>query len=218
MQVVSRPLSLLPGARLLDRGSRLLLALGLGLVVERELFGEDVAGANDNASGVGACLALARSLAKSRLTRTRVVVLVTGSEESGTLGMRDFLERHDTRDWRFINFDGVGAKAPLRVLAREGGPLAALAADPGLLDLAAEIGREQPELVAPPLDHGSGLPYDSTPVLAAGGRAISVVNQGDGAIPDYHWPSDRMERISPEHFGRAVRFGRALLDRIDRSR
>ena len=46
-----------------------------------------------------------------------------------------------------------------------------------------------------PLAGGSGLPYDSTPVLVSGGRAISIVNQ-DGAIPNYHWPSDSFSEIS----------------------
>lgn len=200
----------------LVRASQALVGLGLALVVERELRGEDVPGANDNASGVGACLALAASLAAEPLERTRVVTLVTGSEESGVLGMRAFLDRHDTRDWIFINFDGVGADAPLRVLSREGGPLTPVDGDPRLLELAAGIGRSDPELAAEPLAHGSGLPYDSTPILAGGGRAISVVNQ-EGAIPDYHWPTDRIDRISPSAFERAVRFGRRLIREIDRA-
>lgn len=216
LQPVAGPLERLRVLRPVVQVSRLLVALAVGLITERELRGEDVPAANDNASGVGACLALAHSLTRAPLDDTRVVILTTGSEESGPLGIRDFLSRHDTDGWIFINFDGVGADAPLRVLAREGGGLTPAEADPELLALAAAVGAADPDLGAPPLDYGSGLPYDSTPVLVADGRAISVVNQGEGAIPDYHWPSDRMDRISPEAFGRAVRFGRALLDRIDR--
>lgn len=216
LQTVSGVLAGFRGFRQLDRLARLFVLIGLMLVAEREVRGKDVPGANDNASGVGACLELARRLTRDPLARTRVVVLVTGSEESGTLGMRNFLDRHRTSDWVFINFDGVGADAPLRVLAKEGGPLGAEAADARLLELAAEIGRANPELIAPPLKHGSGLPYDSTPVLTAGGRAISIVNQGEGAIPDYHWPTDRFDHISLEAFNRAVRFAWRLLKEIDR--
>lgn len=195
--------------------ARALCAVSLGLVLEREIRGENVAGANDNASGVGACLALASRFSRSRLDSTRVVVLVTGSEESGVHGMRHMLAAHDTADWLFVNFDGVSAAASLRVLSKEGGPLGAVDADPELLGLAAEVGAETPELEAALLEHGSGLPYDSTPVLAGGGRAITVVNQ-DGAIPDYHWPTDRFGRISRPAFERAIRFGEALLLKLDR--
>lgn len=216
MQTVSGPLSRVRGLRWAETGARALVWAAVGLIVEREVCGRDVPGANDNASGVGACLALAGLLTDRPLERTRVVILFTGSEESGVLGMRHFLSRHDTKGWLFLNFDGVGADAPLRVLSREGGPLAGLSADHELLELAAGVGRDDPELVATPLAHGSGLPYDSTPVLAAGGKALSVVNQGDGAIPDYHWPSDRMDRLSVPAFRRAVRFGHEMLRRIDR--
>lgn len=201
--------------RVLLKGMRALLALALGLVVERELRGEDVPGANDNASGVGACLALATQLQTEPLQSTRVVVLATGAEEAGVLGMRHFLERHDTRGWLFINFDGVGADAPLRYLRVEGGPLASRAADPEMVALAEQIGRNRPELGLSSCDHGSGLPYDSTAVLARGGRAVTIACQGR-TIPDYHWPSDRAEAISPASLGRAVLLAQEMLAGIDR--
>lgn len=194
--------------------ARVFCAVSAGLVLEREVRGVDVAGANDNASGVGACLALASRFSDAPLESTRIVVLVTGSEESGVRGILDFLDSTDPTGWYFVNFDGVSAEASLRVLSREGGPLASLDADPGLLALTEQIGTDDPGLKARPLPHGSGLPYDSTPVLARGGRAISVVNQ-DGAIPDYHWPSDRFDHVSAIAFEKAVRFGEALLARID---
>lgn len=202
-----------PGCLLLT-GARGMCWATLALIVERELNGEHVAGANDNASGVGACLAIASSIAREPLANTRVVVLVTGSEESGVLGARDFLRRHDTEGWLFLNFDGVSADAPLRVLSKEGGPLDAHAADPELISVAESVGREWSDLQAEPLRYGSGLPYDSTPVLAGGGRGMSIVNQR-GPIPDYHWPSDTFGRVSNVTFARAARFGEALLRKLD---
>lgn len=196
--------------------SRVLVALGAGLVLEREIRGLDVPGANDNASGVGACLCLASHFAGKPLERTRLVILVTGSEESGVFGMRAFLEEHDTEGWDFVNFDGVGADAPLRVLSKEGGPLSTLKADPVLMEAAAAVGAEFPELEAKPLANGSGLPYDATPVTAGGGKAITIVNQ-DGPIPNYHWPTDTTENISASAFGRAVEFAAKLVRRLDGS-
>ena len=214
-QALAPLLRLLPAGRASLLASRLLVAAGAGLVAQREVVGSDVPGANDNASGVAACLALAARFTELPLESTRLVVLVTGSEESGVFGMRKFLASNDTSEWSFVNFDGVGADAPLRVLSSEGGPLSGLKADPGLLTAAEAVGREFPELRAEPLANGSGLPYDATPVMQAGGRAISIVNQ-EGAIPNYHWPSDTADRISPSAFRRAVEFGGRLVERIDR--
>lgn len=195
--------------------SRGVIAAALALVVERELRGEDVAGANDNASGVGACLALAEQLAAAPLSQTRVVVLATGGEEAGVLGMRHFLASRDTRDWLFLNFDGVGADASLRYLRVEGGPLSPRRADEEMVRLAERIGAELPELGLSACDHGSGLPYDATAVLARGGRALTLVCQGR-SIPNYHWPSDLPTEIEPASLGRAIRLAQEMLVGIDR--
>ncbi|MBN8869363.1 MAG: M28 family peptidase [Solirubrobacterales bacterium] len=203
---------LLPG-RLLTGAARLLIGASAAMVVERELRGEDVPGANDNASGVAACLDLAAHFTEHPLENSRLVILVTGSEESGVIGMRDFLRNYDTEGWLFVNFDGVGADAPLRVLARENGSVGSKV-DAEMLAAAEEVGAECPELEARPLLDGSGLPYDATAVLARGGRAISIVNQ-EGAIPDYHWPTDTADRVSVEAFSRAVRFGATLIRKLD---
>lgn len=210
-------LRLLPGRvdRWLLSGARGLIAVALGLVAERELRGEDVPGANDNASGVGACLALADQLTQEPLTETRVVILATGAEEAGVLGMRHFLDSVNTDGWLFLNFDGVGADAPLRYLRVEGGPLNPRAADPAMVALAERIGTAEPGLGLSACDHGSGLPYDSTAVMARGGRALTIGCQGR-AIPNYHWPSDLPEAVEPASLGRAIRLAQEMLVGIDR--
>jgi hypothetical protein len=102
----------------------------------------------------------------------------------------------------------------LRVLSREGGPLSILKADPDLLEAAAAVGEKFPDLEAVPLENGSGLPYDATPVMAGGGRAMTIVNQ-DGPIPNYHWPSDTTGNISEPAFKRATEFAARLVTRLD---
>jgi hypothetical protein len=183
-------------------------------MLERELRGEDVPGANDNASGVAACLNLAAHFTTDPLENSRLVVLVTGSEETGVIGMREFLRSHDTDGWLFINFDGVSADAPLRVLSREAGPTGSKA-DPELMKAAARVGEKHPDLAAVPLEDGSGLPYDATAVNARGGKAITIANQGDGPILNYHWPTDTSAHISEEAFARAVRFAATLVKELD---
>jgi hypothetical protein len=195
--------------------ARAIAGAGALIVAERELRGVDVPGANDNASGVAACAVLATECARKPLQSTRLVLLMTGAEEAGVLGMRAFLDSRDTRDWLFLNFDGVGAAASLHFLTREGGPLRSWAADPALQTIAGEVATRRPELGLSGTSRSSGLPYDSTPVLARGGRAITISVQ-NGSIPDYHWPTDTADRIDPDVLGRALEAGREMIGAIDR--
>lgn len=193
---------------------RAALAASLGLLVERELRGIDVAGANDNASGCGVVASLAADVARDPLTSTRLVLLLSGCEEAGTLGARAFLAAHDTEGWLFINFDNVGGEGTLRYLCREG-VISHWDADPGLIAAAARVAEVRPELGMEPEDDPAGLTYDASPVLAAGGRALTLSIQ-DGSIPNLHWPSDTVENVSVGGVARALEAGRELVAAIDR--
>ncbi|MBK8295247.1 MAG: hypothetical protein IPK93_10925 [Solirubrobacterales bacterium] len=81
---------------------------------------------------------------------------------------------------------------------------------------AATVGAKFPNLEARPLENGSGIPYDATPVMVGGGKAITIVNQ-EGAIPNYHWPTDTTENIAASAFKRAVEFAARLVRRLDKS-
>ncbi len=203
-----------PGLALMG-AARAVVAAGLALLAERELRGRDVPGANDNASGAAAVVELATEVAARPLESTRLAVLVTGSEEAGLLGARAFLDRHETSGWLFLNLDGVGAPATLRYLPSEG-VLLKWDADPRLLALAARLRRERPELGLEPLDAPIGLTYDSTAVLARGGRAMTLVAGDGGRIPNYHQPGDTVANLDGAALGRAIAVGRELIAMIDR--
>lgn len=188
--------------------------LGLVLLAERELRGVDVAGANDNASGVAVAATLTGEVAIRPLESTRLVFLATGCEESGTVGMRSFLERHDTTGWLFVNLDGVAAPATLRWLPREGVGRT-WAADPALVALAERVAAEHPELGLAPATRLVGLTYDATQVLARGGRALTLSAQDD-TIPNYHTPTDIPANVSDAVLGRALAATRLLIEAIDR--
>jgi hypothetical protein len=200
--------------RALLGSSRALLAAAALLIAEREIRGVDVPGANDNASGVAATAVLAAECTAEPLEATRLVVLMTGGEEAGVLGMRAFLDAHDTAGWLFLNFDGVAAPASLHFLHREGGELRNWQADTGMRAVAERIEQARPELGLSGTDRGSGLPYDATPVLARGGRALTLTVQ-NGSIPNYHWPTDTPDRLDPEVLGRALDVGREMIRAID---
>src|SRR5262245_5080371 len=196
--------------RALVGAARSVCAVGLALLVERELRGVDVPGANDNASGVGAVGQLAAEAAVEPLESTRLVVLISGCEEAGLLGASAFLRAHDTTGWLFLNFDGVGSTATLRYTRAEG-VVRKWPCDPGLLALADRIATERPELGFAPADGPMGLTYDSTAVLARGGRALTFVT-GDGRrIPNYHQPTDTVANLDARTLARAVAVGREMI-------
>jgi hypothetical protein len=177
-----------PRGRAALAASRALLAAGGAMLLERELRGEDVPGANDNASGVAVVAELALALGAEPPESTRVVVLMCGCEESAVLGAQAFLRSRDTSGWLFVNVDSVGG-GTLRYARREG-----LArkwdADPSLVAIAERIAAERPELGLRPAKGPIGLTYDATPVMARGGRALTFVAGDDGVIPNYHQPTD----------------------------
>ena len=194
--------------------ARLIVGGGLALLAERELRGEDVPGANDNASGVAVAARLLVEHAENPPAHTRLVFLATGGEEAGLLGAREFLRRNDTDGWLFLNFDGVGAPATLRYLTQEG-IFRRHPSDPGLLRIAGEIATRRPDLGLEPQDVPAGLTYDTTPVLATGGRALTVSAQ-DETIPNLHWPTDVPVNLDSDTLARALEAGRELIVAIDR--
>jgi hypothetical protein len=205
----------LPLGRLAARAARLVAIAGIALLAEREFRGEDVPGANDNASGVAVAAELALGALRERLDSTRLVFLATGCEEAGLLGMQAFLRSHDTSGWLFVNVDNVGGPATLRYLEREG-VVREWPADPKLLAVAGRIAADRQDLGLEPADTDIGLTYDATPVLARGGRALTLVAADDGVIPNYHWPSDTPENLEIECVRRALDVGRELVAAIDR--
>ncbi len=202
-------------AGLVTRAARAWMGIaGAGLLAERELRGVDVPGANDDASGCAVVATVAAALARAPLASTRVVLLLSGCEEAGTLGMRAFLDRHDTRGWLFLNVDNVGGPGRVRFLRREG-VIGGWDADPGLVAAAAGVADRHPALRMAPEDRPAGLTYDSSPVLAAGGRALTLSVQ-DGSIPDLHRPTDTYENVDPGGVERTLRATWELAHAIDR--
>lgn len=199
-------------ARALGVG-RAIVAAGLGVLAEREFRGVDVPGANDNASGVAVVAALAAELAREPLRTTRVVVCLTGCEESGTLGSGAFLDRRDTEGWLFLNVDNVGGSGSVRYLRREG-VISHWDADPGLIAAAESVARANPELRMAAEDAPAGLTYDSSRVLARGGRALTLSVQ-DGFIPNLHRPTDTVANVDPGGVVRTFAAARAIAAAVD---
>lgn len=195
------------------RVARVIMAAGLALLVQRETQGVDVPGANDNASGCAVAAVLASEVAASPLRNTRLILALTGCEEAGTLGSQAFIGSRSTEDWLFLNIDNVGGPGSVRYLRREG-VLSKWNADAGLIAAAERVAAAEPELRLVPEDSPAGLTYDSSPVLARGGRALTLSVQ-DGSIPNLHWPTDTVASVDPDGVARTIAAARGILREVD---
>ena len=108
----------------------------------------------------------------------------------------------------------MAAPATLRFLRHEG-VLRKWRSDSGLAGIAEQLAARRPELGLRGADHNAGLTYDTTPVLARRGRAITLSAQ-DSTIPNYHSPTDTVENIDPNVLDHAIEVGREMLAAINR--
>jgi hypothetical protein len=178
-------------------GSRIVRALGAAALGALTLLGLDVArsqivpGANDNATGVAALLALSAAFARDPLERTDVVALFSDCEEVGLGGVEAWLAAHgaslDRAGTLVVSLDTLGSGEPALV-KRDGALSASYAsdnhdwADRGALRAA----------VAPPRRVDLTAPTDAIVAQHAGLHALSLVSvNADGTLgPHYHQPTD----------------------------
>jgi hypothetical protein len=206
-----------PGGRAIHEAALPGIVFALTMLLERELRGEDVRGASDNASGTAVALQLAAECAATPLDHTEVDVLITGCEEAGLLGAQAYARRHKLRaaETTFLNFDTVGGDVPLTYILREGtGAITRTTPPPRLIGLLAQIAERRPELGLVAAGTTPGLPTDATAMRARGWDAVTLLAQGE-TIPNYHWPTDTYENIAPPTVQSALETGRELLRALD---
>jgi peptidase M28-like protein len=204
----------LTGRRGLARGGALLSAAFAAAMADIGAR-RAVPGANDNATGVVAAVALARALA-ARPPESVRVLLVSTSEEALCEGMRAFGRRHfdglPLCDTFFLVLDTIGSPH-LLVLRGEGMlgvqryPRAAL----DLVDgLAGELGIELiPGVV---LRNATDGVYP----LAAGYPCATICSADDRVLPsNYHWPTDVPENVDYGTLADAIRLVEATVRRLD---
>ena len=184
-------------------GSRALRMLGALLLAVFGLLGLDVArnrivpGANDNATGVGALLALTAAFARDPLERTDVIALFSDCEEVGLGGAEAWISAHatelDKASTLVVSIDTLGSGEPV-VVKRDGALAANYArenhdwADRGALRAA----------VAPPRRIDLVATTDAIVAQHAGFRALSILSaDANGTLgPHYHQPTDTPEHVA----------------------
>ncbi|MGB6894593.1 MAG: M28 family peptidase [Dehalococcoidia bacterium] len=173
-------------------------------------------GANDNASGVAAVLALAQELSRERPANLEVWFLSNGCEEGIMGGMLAFLHQHNEeiagRRPFFLNFEMLGSGK--RVYQTGEGFLKFYPYHPEAVGLAARVAQE-PEFQ----DVGSEstrLGTDALIPIRRGLVAITIASASDiGFAPTYHWPTDTPENIDLRSVERAIQYSRRMVQLLD---
>jgi Peptidase family M28 len=216
--VVGGPLAVAAGAALGSRALTLLgtvVSAGTVAVLADIAAHEVVPGANDNATGAVALIALARSLAERPPEGARVLLLST-SEEATCDGMAEWGERHfgslPRESTFFLSLDSLGSPK-LLVLRGEGMlrireyPSRSVA----LLDrLADELGIE----LIPNLRTRNAT--DGCVPLAAGYECASISSVTKlHQISNYHWKTDVAENVNYATVADGIRLAEATVRRLD---
>jgi hypothetical protein len=199
-------------------------ALSLCLHADRTPFSP---GANDNASGVGVVLALARCLVEEPLTHTEVWLAFTGCEEVASYGIAAFLDAHASAgpprgeadlgsDTVYIMLDQVGMGRLMYLTAD--GLILKRRVHPRALELARRAGSSLPDLE---VGEHVGIAYTDAAVVTKRGLVALTVD----ALPPpatqeamhWHQMSDTLDHVEPQALANAHRFVWQILRQMDRS-
>ena len=184
----------------------LYLAFASITLIHREIWNRYTNGANDNASGVGAVLAVAERFKADLPSGVQLSVLLTGCEEAGTYGMIHFLGKHGSnlKEAAFINLDNIGA-GNLHYMSGEG-MFPVFKAPAELIEACQRVAKRRPELGVRQGVYNL-LSTDAMPALVRGYKAVSFLSMSDeGLLPNWHWPTDTFENVELKTVETAVEF------------
>jgi hypothetical protein len=182
-------------------------------------FTDFVKGANDNATGAAAVLAVAERLKANPLANTAVYLVNTGCEEVGCMGLDDWIKRHgeaDALDASYLVLDNIGGKGSDVNYVLDETLLLPVAADPDLVALAETVAKENPELGAKPF-HYRGLYSEMSMASERGQAALGLLDFDPQTQmpPNFHTRRDDMANIDPAVLERSEQFAWAILQKID---
>jgi uncharacterized membrane protein len=175
-------------------------------------------GANDNATGVGAALALAQRLRQLPLKHTEIHLAFTGCEEVGDWGIAAYLDKNALKlgkDTTYIILDEVGLGG-LKYLTADG-LIFKHKTHPRALELARQAKHALPEIE---IVEGVGLAYtDALQATKRGLMALTVCTvpaPRSGIVSHWHRMTDTMETIRERDLENTLQFAWTLLQLVDR--
>jgi Zn-dependent M28 family amino/carboxypeptidase len=168
--------------------------------------GKTHVGADDNASGSAAVLAIAATLAKEPRHRNIVVALWSG-EELGLIGSSAFAAAPPVpldRVAAYLNFDMVGRMQDnkLTVQATGTSPVWAKIIEQANVSAGFDLAVQED-------------PYQPTDVATFNSSSVPCLSFFTGTHADYHKPSDTADKIDYEDLDRVVDFAAAILRRVE---
>ncbi|MHB8893871.1 MAG: M28 family peptidase [Candidatus Geothermincolia bacterium] len=183
------------------------------------MFGESrgryTAGANDNASGLGAMLSVMERVSEKPPEHTEVWGVATGRGCAGARGMIAFLHRHrhTLRDAYFVNLDHCGV-GDTKIVTREGAMFGfrcsrrlkrmTLAAATRSTKIEVKKGKCRVKK------------SDGMAAIVRGYRAITIGGLDGGTFPGWRNKDDTLDGLERESLDRTVKLVRCLIDEIDR--
>jgi hypothetical protein len=164
------------------------------------------AGADDNASGSAAVLAIASTLAKEKRHR-HVLVAMWSGEELGLLGSAAFATKPPVpldQIAAYLNFDMVGRMQDNKLTVQATGTSPIWGKILEQANVSAGF-----DLVA------QDDPYQPTDVATFNAASVPSLTFFTGTHADYHKPSDTADKIDYEDLDRVVDFAAAILRRVE---
>jgi len=184
--------------------------LGLGRNGNSLASGTDVGkphvGADDNASGSAAVLAVAEAFARRPMRRRNLVVALWSAEEIGLIGSNMFVNAPPiplNQVAAYFNFDMVGRMQDNKLAVQATGSSTTWASLIERANVAAGFNLNlQPD------------PYQPTDVATFNQASVPSLNFTTGAHLDYHKPSDTPDKINYEDLDRIAEFATTIAARL----
>ena len=168
----------------------------------REEAGKPHVGADDNASGTSAVIALAEALSKQPQRKRNLLIALWSAEEIGLIGSKAFVTMPPVpvdRIEAYVNFDMVGRMKDNKLAAQATGTSPVW----GSLIERANVRAGFDIAIQPD-------PYQPTDVSSFNDAAVPSLNFTTGAHTDYHKPSDTADKINYEDLDRVVDLATAI--------
>jgi len=186
------------------------------LLLQFNFSGNKSPGAQDNASGVGVLLELARSLSEYTPEKANLFFVATGAEEDGLVGAMRYIQKYgeDFEPQRsfFVNYDGVGAEGEITIITKYGLPpiVVSKKLSKVVMNIALQKGIEVSKGYVP-----IGAGFDQFPLAARGFEAITISNgKLSRALLDVHSSNDQIGNICTKALQNAGNLGYELAHRI----
>ena len=164
-------------------------------------------GADDNASGTAVVVGLARAFAAAGGARRTLVFVLFGGEELGLIGSSHYVQHAAlplSQTVAMLNFDMVGRMRDNKLTIAgvdSGDRLRAVTGD------AARAAGVHAELSGTPF-----APSDHSRFYSAGSPVLFFYT---GSHPDYHRPSDTVDRLNADGMARVAAIGASVVSALD---